>query len=538
MPAKALKYFPLTMMAAFLFFVARAWGNTWDDSGITLAFARNLAKYGDLVSTPLTGRVEGYSTFLWMILNAGFFRLGLGPNIVVGLAKILATGIAILNIFLFWQLLNRFIQTPFYRYVALGLFALSPITLSAAVDGMETSLYCFLVLTAFMLYPKRAQSLANWLGFATASSLIILIRHEGPLFLLPFVAATLFQNPKSFFRQKFLYGWPSIFLIYHAWHFLTFGELLTNPMLAKRFWPYHPNPTTLLQFALYYLTPLIELIQQNWFAFLFSAGFFLFKKSRHENILIPISPERTLINFLALMGIFVILITGSNFGAALRLSYPAYPFILLFLFFTFDEPARLQHSRILQGWAGFSLVVQLAVTLPALQISLPKEISLAGVEELASTVSAVQAASGQAKITYAGADMGGLLLYHGDNKRVIDLGLLCDRELAKNGYKNYEAYIFETEKPEIIEAHSLWLEPLLKSPSFPKMYQPVLVKTLRREQILYLRNDFIAQIESKYQFDRVALHFTTPQTPTKQALDLFGYHLVLDLRNNPTPAFQ
>lgn len=530
MPNKTLRHIPVITGVVFILLVARAWGNTWDDSAITLAFARNLAKYGDIVSTPLTGRVEGYSTFLWMFIHAVFFRLGLNTETVLILAKGLATLLALGNLYIFWQLLLRFLHTPLYQAIALSVFVFSVLTVSSATDGMETSLYAFLVLAGFYSYLNRQTSRAAKIAFLVTTSLTILVRHEGPLFLLPYVALALLENPKTFFRQPHFYVWGLVFLLYHSWHFLTFGEILTNPMLAKRHWPYTPATTDPLVWLVFRLYPLIDLVQTYRFPVIFAITFILFKKVRGENPEPRQRQDITLVNLFALTSLLVALLVGANFMAAPRLSYPGHAFLLLTLFSMFDDLALIQRSRFLQGALVLALIAQLATTLPALSASLPREISLEGVEELAATVSAVQAASRAGKITYAGSDMGGLLLYHGEDKRVIDLGLLCDRELAKNGYTHYESYIFEQEKPEIIEAHAMWLEPLLKSPHFFKLYQPVLVKTPRREQVLYLRNDFIEQLRQQHPLDRVSTNIDTPQSVTEQALKQFGFYLLLDLR--------
>ena len=51
-------------------FAFTQWGRTWDDSAITLGFARTFALTGRIEPTPGSGIVEGYSTTLWMLLMA------------------------------------------------------------------------------------------------------------------------------------------------------------------------------------------------------------------------------------------------------------------------------------------------------------------------------------------------------------------------------------------------------------------------------------------------------------------------------------
>ena len=50
--------------------------------------------------------------------------------------------------------------------------------------------------------------------------------------------------------------------------------------------------------------------------------------------------------------------------------------------------------------------------------------------------------------------MGALLLFS-NQLRIIDTALLCNKILAKNGYKIFNDYIFNIEKPDVIETHGI-----------------------------------------------------------------------------------
>ena len=130
--------------------------------------------------------------------------------------------------------------------------------------------------------------------------------------------------------------------------------------------------------------------------------------------------------------------------------------------------------------------------------------------------------------------MGGLLLYHGEGKKIIDLGLLCDKELAKNGYTNYNQYLFERNNPEIIEAHGMWLKPLQASEIFARSYTPVMTLTDRNEQILYLRNDILSEIQANrtLSYATAKTGFADIDQPT---LEKLGNFLVLDIRGKQKP---
>ncbi len=514
-------------LTLFLLLVIRAWPTTWDDSGITLAFSRNLARYGDIVPTALSARAEGYSSFFWMILNALFFRIGFNENTVLFIAKILATLFAVLNIYLFWKLIRANINTPLYRIMALGLLSINSYTIASAVDGMETSLYAFLVLISYLLFKKRASGKTAYILFSILASLLILIRHEGTLFLIPFVLVTWMEKGKSITRQPFLYFWAIVFFTYHAWHYTFFGELLTNPMLAKRFWPYRPEIDSVATFAIFYLSPLFDLIFRYLGLFLLLPTYLILNKKYAR--LDPEKENWNCVLFIVLISIFIMLITGANWGAAARISYPGLPFLLLFLFSKIDDSQRFPRQKFLQAFTIMALFLNAIVIYNSVSALTPDIISLNGVERRASSISTLQIAIHRPIITFAGVDMGGLLLYHGDGKKIIDLGLLCDRVLAKTGYAQLDAYLFEQMKPEIIEAHGFWLFPLNEIPSFKMMYEPIMVLTERNEQILYLRKDIAKELKTIYPmpFATARSGFKDIDQPT---LEQLGKFLVLDLK--------
>ena len=516
-------------LAIFLGLVLRAWPSTWDDSAITLAFSRNLAQYGDILSTPLNGRVEGYSSFLWMAINALFFKLGLEQNNAVLVAKTLSTIFATLNILLFWKLIVANLRTPLHRATALVLYAINGYTISAAVDGMETPFYALIVLLAYFLYKKHQASKAWYVTFALVGALLVLIRHEGPLFLAPFAIEVLLRRRKDVFKEPFLYFWAFVFLAYHAWHYTFFGELLTNPMLAKRYWPYRPDFQGWMDVAVFYLTPVFDFFFRYITLFISLPIYFFLRRKFNAN---EASQENwTLIHLISLVAVFVILITGQNWGAASRLSYPGLAFLLLLLFSKIDNPELLRKSKILQTGVAFGLLINLVIIFEGVSQTTPDVISLEGVERRASVLAAAKKALDLPTLTIASPDMGGLLLYHADGLKVIDLGLLCDKELAHNGYTHYDKYIFEESKPEMIAVNGFWLNPLRKAPAFARYYAPIMVVTERDQVIFYIRQDMIAKLAERY--DLVSM--SPDSAPTKDSVGYetvaeFGGYRLLDLR--------
>ena len=94
----------------------------------------------------------------------------------------------------------------------------------------------------------------------------------------------------------------------------------------------------------------------------------------------------------------------------------------------------------------------------------------------------------------AAADMVGLLLFHGDNFRVLDLALLCDSTLARLGYEAAPDYLFAKEKPDLIETHWMWtpLVGFAEEEAFFRDYVPVFSNGFR----FFARREVVEAIDT------------------------------------------
>ncbi len=232
--------FGLFWVGALIFGVncARVWIFTTDDSYITFRYAANLAHGLGLSFNPGLGRVEGYTSFLWMLIMSVPHLLNFG---VLSFAKLLGVlamlgTMALMAVFLAHA--GPLYQRS-YRVAAAGLavlfFALLPETAVHAVSGMETAAYTFLLtglvtLTYLALQGKRRA--ANWLPLAAL--LTGLMRPEGNLVaVLMLTAALALQRQKRPFalRVAVLYLLPG--LAYFLWRWSYFGVFLPLPFYVK-----------------------------------------------------------------------------------------------------------------------------------------------------------------------------------------------------------------------------------------------------------------------------------------------------------------
>src|SRR3546814_9121272 len=83
----------------------------WDDSGITLGVSRTLAETGEIRPTPLSDRVEGYSSTLWMLIHAATFRIVDDPAAGLRVAQIATLLLTIVDIGLVFALACRLDRT-------------------------------------------------------------------------------------------------------------------------------------------------------------------------------------------------------------------------------------------------------------------------------------------------------------------------------------------------------------------------------------------------------------------------------------------
>jgi arabinofuranosyltransferase len=74
----------LAALGSLVALLAHAWSYRFltDDAFIAFRYARNLARGAGLVFNPGHERVEGYTSFLWVLVLAGTDRLGIAPEIV------------------------------------------------------------------------------------------------------------------------------------------------------------------------------------------------------------------------------------------------------------------------------------------------------------------------------------------------------------------------------------------------------------------------------------------------------------------------
>lgn len=215
-----------------------------DDPYITFRYARNLVEGNDLVFNP-GQRVEGYSNFLWVLLSAGFIKLGINPMggaRVVGLACALVT----FGVLCFARKTPRDAGEETAGGDAEWLFPAASAALLAgsypflvwATGGLETPLYA---LEALLLVVQLARLHAEpGVGAAARVGglmfLLAVTRPEGFAFAaaLPMAGLLWFRDVRhrrALLLALALFAVP--FAAYSLWRWSYFGALVPNTVSAK-----------------------------------------------------------------------------------------------------------------------------------------------------------------------------------------------------------------------------------------------------------------------------------------------------------------
>ena len=115
-----------------------------EDAGISFAFARNLIEGDGLVGYPGGERVEGYSNFLWTMLVAGLYGLGVPPWTS---AKLMGALFGVLTLPLVYRIVRKARPSGGggAALLAAAMLAASPQFVIWAAAGLENSLFCLLL---------------------------------------------------------------------------------------------------------------------------------------------------------------------------------------------------------------------------------------------------------------------------------------------------------------------------------------------------------------------------------------------------------
>lgn len=504
-------------LLAQIFVAWRFWAITWDDSAITLGFARTFAHTGRIEPTPGSGIVEGYSTTLWMLLMALAAKVISSPSVLLAFAKISTLVLNLLNLVLIRRWFSTWTPEVLANLVA-GTVGCT-LMFYETINGMETPLILTLVLLMLLLFATQSQ--AGRFGYAIAGCLLLLLRWEAAWLLVPFVLAE--RN-----RRRVVFpvlSWTLLFLISNLARWLYFGDLLPNTILAKQHFPYSApslriavtnrllEPVRILYDAKVLLVLLVAYLVYR--ALIAKVPTFSLDRLKR------VFRESWQLRFTALFVLFCLVLStaiGPNWGPEFRSFYPAWPFLIGLLLLPVLPNLT---PKVLEGVTValcLFTVLRMGARIQPLRsekapIYMPR-ITVARVGTAVPILAELQQASGQTMLTYAAPDMGAVMLYS-NHIRVIDLGLLCDRVLAHEGFAAIRPYVLEQRQPDVIEVHEIFTETtkLGTYPEFLAQYRPVYIQGIR----FFLNRRLLSRLAASRLIEREFLPDGSAQNTEREA---------------------
>ncbi len=246
------------------------WPFTIDDAGISYAYAKHIAEGHGPVAAIGGPWVEGYSNPSWVLLLVPFHWLGLPlPSV----AKLLGALLFALALAFGAGLLALTDERRWRAFGAaeVGLAIGAAICLEVVVwvvAGLENALFSALMLLLVFLDARESQHPDSRGYSGLAAFGLCMTRPEGVLYAAPLLAIKLVQVLRQREPLRQAATAAVLFLaplaVYHAAHYLTFGELLPNTYYAKpgsRSWSkgYEYLLENLRDSAILYALPLVLL---------------------------------------------------------------------------------------------------------------------------------------------------------------------------------------------------------------------------------------------------------------------------------------
>lgn len=447
----------------------------WDDSAITLSFARTFALHGRIALTAASEQVEGFSSVLWWLLLSLAARLNAEPAFLMAAAKCVAAA-GLLAALLYLDRWARALGLEALdRSLALAVFGFSLPALTEVLNGMEMTLAAALFLAAS--YHLLARSSARHAVLSGCfGSLLLVARFEAPFWLLVPGLLGLADPRKR--RPAIEVGlfWIGTFAALTFWRAHTFGQWMPNTVYAKLRPPYHP--AGLVGEVASRLSAELELVRVLP-AFLLACLviYLAFRPSpTPPSPVAPATPAAPAtraatpapVRRMALASPLQCVVFGLFFGRIWghdgRMVLCGLPFLCLGGALLLRSALSGARGRIpvLLVVAGTScLYTATALYARARQGSV---ITTKSVMELGEAVQEVrtrlgrpdpgESARADGLTTAALSDIGGSSLRCPD-LRIVDLGGLCNPELARRGNGSLQ-HVLDQERPGVIEAHQNW----------------------------------------------------------------------------------
>lgn len=223
---------PLVLATALLTTLSfRYWAFTVDDAFISLRYAKHLVAGQGLVFN-IGERVEGFTSFTWMLLGAAALGLGLDP--IIGL-KIIGLLCALVTTWICLLILRHFEpHSSGFMWLLAFLVAGAPCTVVWAVGGLETMLFAALLSATVYLY-LIGRTMRGWPLWPVLNALAALTRPEG-LLAFPILGIHLWvtgADKRGRALAKAVVPFLILFGSFLLWRITYYGDVVPNTYYAK-----------------------------------------------------------------------------------------------------------------------------------------------------------------------------------------------------------------------------------------------------------------------------------------------------------------
>jgi hypothetical protein len=465
----------------------------WDDGAITLAFSKTFAQTGRIALTPISEQVEGYSSVSWFLLNAALARWHPDFEAAILIAQVLSAIFLSVTLYLQFFISRRLGLSASTATVTLLITAIGGPSIAETANGMEMTLLSASGLAfAYFIYFRPKPTFA-----VLAATAFCMTRFEAPFYLF-FIAAPLVWTG----RRREAVAWMGVATVVVAtiafFRYHTFSDFLPNTIYAKMNPPYRALRWGMLRSRIegilelpLLLSPFIVASVLCWLWGIRIRGIDKIVNHFKSPILFMLSSP--------VMGAEAFsLVAGKNWGYDGRMEFFSIPFALMMTAIIFDRSSRY-HTETVRN-AGLTLALltipvswvfdngqemwAIAHTLRPDKFNAPS-LSPEFFRDTGRAVDRLRTLLNMDSIVYMTSDVGGVGLCC-SRIRIVDIGLLASRSLARNGYSMLPA-VLATERPDVIEARWRFasLPNLYHLQQFAAEYKPVLINRTR----FFLRSD-------------------------------------------------
>jgi hypothetical protein len=477
----------------------------WDDGAITLAYAKTLSEHKVVALTGASEIVEGSSSLLYVFLIALLHKfIGFDFTGFILASQILAFSAVCATLVSVFMSLKSSIKNPLYQSLIIVLLGTLPMFTTEIFNGMEMSLFAFLLFLLTISYEAKSRSIFFLVPF------VLLVRPESIFYLFFAFTFLLFFNKNQRLRIFSLGIYIAlIFGLMTSLRWIYFNDFLPNTLWAKMNPPYSPVGTS----RFFKTDGITEFLEVNFFLLIGVFSFLILQKKLDF-----------LLDFkfwlIVSFAVFALL-TGKNWGYQGRMFLACLPLLLLIMANNFStqtgHPGNLMincsnHKIQIDRQTldrSFLVICLLGVHLSNFPLHIsnfktameggyyqerlpnplkmiiekrrlnagsdsywygitPENYRITGV-----AVERIRTLLDLDTITFMVPDVGGVGLCC-ERIRVIDSALLTNSFLAKKGYQKFDLYLSKV-VPDIIETHGCWSEVtgIYQSSFFQNNYLPV-----------------------------------------------------------------